>query len=315
MEKSNFFDFNSYLKVRTQKIEKVLETYFPKAKSYEERVISASKYSLFAGGKRFRPLLCLAGCEVVGGNWEKILLFAAGIECLHTYSLIHDDLPCMDDDDLRRGKPSCHKAFDPPTAILAGDGLQALAFELFSHPDLVKNVNKRRLLKAIYLIAKAIGLKGMVGGQMVDLLMEGKKGSPRILKWIHFHKTVCLIEASLLSGALLGGAKFKELKVLSSYGKNLGFAFQIIDDLLDIIGDEKKIGKKTFSDIKKQKLTYPAIFGLEKTQKLAVKYIEKAIKSLKFFGTRAEPLKALANFILNRIPTNSKFVQNEQISF
>lgn len=314
MEKNNHFDFISYLELRTQKIENILETYFPKAKGYEERVISASKYSLLGGGKRFRPILCLAGCEVVGGDWEKILLFAAGLECLHTYSLIHDDLPCMDDDDFRRGKPSCHKAFDPATAILAGDGLQALAFEFFTHPELVRKVNKTRLLKAIYLVSKAVGLRGMVGGQMVDLLMEGKKGNLRVLKWIHFHKTACFIEASLLSGALLGGAKSKELKVLSFYGKNLGFAFQIVDDLLDIIGDEKKIGKKTFSDVKKQKLTYPALLGLEKTKTLATKHIQKAIKSLNFFGNRGEPLKALANFIINRIFTSSKSVQDEQVS-
>lgn len=315
MEKNSSFDLFSYLDIRIQKIEKVLEKYFPQAKGYEERVISAAKYSLMAGGKRLRPILCLVGCEIVGGNWEEILLFAAGIECLHTYSLIHDDLPCMDDDDLRRGKPSCHKAFDPATAILAGDGLQALAFEFFSHPELVKKVNKARLLKAIHYISRAVGLKGMVGGQMVDLLMEGKRGSPKILKWIHFHKTVCLIEASLLSGAILGGGTSRELRKLSSYGKNLGFAFQIIDDLLDIIGDEKKLGKKTLSDIKKQKLTYPAIFGLERTQKLAEKYIQRAIEGLKFFGNKAEPLKALAIFLLNRIPANSKFLEHGQISF
>jgi geranylgeranyl diphosphate synthase type II len=297
----NKFNLESYLKERGKKVEEILEKYFPKEEGYGKRVISAGKYSLFAGGKRIRPILCLASCEVVGGDWEKILLFAAGIECIHTYSLIHDDLPCMDDDDFRRGKPSCHKAFDEATAILAGDGLQALAFQFFTHPDLVRNVKKTKLLKAIYIVSKAIGFEGMVGGQMVDLLMEGKKGNPRILKWIHLNKTVRLIEASVLSGAILGGAKAKELKALSYYGKNLGFAFQIVDDLLDILGDEKKLGKKTFSDVKKQKLTYPSLFGIEKTKELAKKYTEKAISALQPFEKSALPLKAIAEFLLYRV--------------
>lgn len=295
------FDINVYLKERGKKVEEVLEIYFPKEKDYGERVISAAKYSVFAGGKRIRPILCLAGCEVVGGDWEKILFFAAGIECIHTYSLIHDDLPCMDDDDFRRGKPSCHKAFDEATAVLAGDGLQALAFQFFTHPDLVKKVNKTKLLKAIYIISKAIGLEGMVGGQMADLLMEGKKGNARILKWIHLNKTVRLIEASIISGAILGGAKYKEIKALSVFGKNLGFAFQIIDDLLDLVGDEKKLGKKIYSDIKKQKLTYPALFGIEKTREIAEKHIQKAISALKIFGENAQPLKSIAEFVLYRV--------------
>ncbi len=297
----NKFDLKSYLKERAQKIEKTLERYFPSEKNYAKRVISAGKYSVFAGGKRIRPILCLAGCEVVGGEWEKILLFAAGIECIHTYSLIHDDLPCMDDDDFRRGKPSCHKAFDEATAILAGDGLQALAFYFFTHPELVKNIKKTRLLKAIHFISKVIGFEGMVGGQMVDLLMEGKKGSLKVIKWIHLNKTTKLIEASVVSGALLGGGTFKELKALSFYGKNLGYAFQIIDDLLDILGDEKELGKKTFSDIKKQKLTYPKLIGIEKTKELAKKYTEKAILALTSFKEKGIPLKSIAEFLLNRV--------------
>jgi geranylgeranyl diphosphate synthase type II len=295
------FNLKKYLKERSLLIEEVLEKYFPVERGYGGRVISAGKYSLFAGGKRIRPILCLAGCEIVGGNWKDILLFSAGIECIHTYSLIHDDLPAMDDDDLRRGKPTCHKAFDEATAILAGDGLQALAFEFFTHPALVKKVNKTRLIKAIHIIAKAIGLEGMVGGQMADLLMEGKKGNLKVLKWIHTHKTMKLIEASVVSGAILGGGKIKEIKALSSYGKNLGLAFQIVDDLLDVIGDEKKLGKRTLADEKKQKLTYPSLVGIEKTRQMAKNYIEKAIESLKIFENRAFILKEIANFILNRV--------------
>ena len=295
------FNFAEYFKEKIEAVEETLKRYFPQANGYATRVIEAAKYSIEAGGKRLRPILCLVGCEVVGGDWRDVLLFAAGIECIHTYSLIHDDLPAMDDDDFRRGKPSCHKAFDEATAILAGDGLQALAFEFFTHPSQVKRVSKARLIKAIYKISRAIGFEGMVGGQMADLLMEGKIGSIKALKWIHSHKTVCLIEASVVSGALLGGGDVKQIKALSSYGKHLGLAFQIVDDLLDVIGDEKKLGKRVGSDQKKQKLTYPALVGLEKTRELAEESIKKALESLSSFGEKAEPLRLLANFVLNRV--------------
>lgn len=300
METKNF-DFFAYLKRKAEKVEKVLTEFFPQPKGYGGRVVEAASYSLSAGGKRIRPVLCLASCEVVGGRDEDVLFFAAGIECIHTYSLIHDDLPAMDDDDFRRGKPSCHKAYDEATAILAGDGLQSLAFWFFTHPEQVKRVSKSALLKAIHLISQAIGFEGMVGGQMADLLMEGKKAGLKILKWIHLHKTVKLIEASVLAGALLAKAKKKELQALKSYAKHLGMAFQIVDDLLDVIGDEKKLGKKTLSDVKKQKLTYPSVLGLEKTRELAEIHTQKAISALEPFGEKAIPLRAMAEFVLKRV--------------
>ena len=292
-------ELKKYLKKTAEAVEKVLKEALPHG-SHGERVVRAASYSLFAGGKKVRPALCLAGCEAVGGDSSKIIWFAAGIECLHTYSLIHDDLPCMDNDDLRRGKPSCHKAFDEATAVLAGDGLQAFAFELFTHPELIKNISPKRLLKAIRIISKAVGFEGMVGGQMVDLLMEGKKGNLKILKWIHLHKTVKLIEASVVCGGILGGGKSRHIKALSKYGKNLGLAFQVIDDLLDVTGDEKKIGKRVHSDLKKGKLTYPGLIGIEKSKKVAKKYTEKAITALEPFGGKASILKELAYFVLNR---------------
>jgi len=295
------FNFTEYFKEKIEAVEETLIQFFPKSEGYAKRVIEAAKYSVHAGGKRLRPILCLVSCEIVGGDWRDVLLFAAGIECIHTYSLIHDDLPAMDDDDFRRGKPSCHKAFDEATAILAGDGLQALAFEFFTHPSQVKRVSKTRLIKAIYKIAKAIGFEGMVGGQMADLLMEGQEGNTKILKWIHTHKTVKLIEASVVSGALLGGGDVKQVKALTSYGRHLGLAFQIVDDLLDVIGDEKKLGKRVGSDQKKQKLTYPSLVGLEKTRQLAEESIKRAISALSYFGSEAEPLRLLANFVLNRV--------------
>lgn len=294
-------DLETYLKEKKQKIEEILDTYFPKSTGYGKRVIEAARYSLFAGGKRIRPILCIAGAEAVGGKEEDVIFFAVGLECLHTYSLIHDDLPAMDDDDFRRGKPTCHKAFDEATAILAGDGLQSLAFSFFTHPLLLKKVDHRRLLKAIHLVSEAVGLKGMVGGQMADLLMEGKKGNLKILKWIHTNKTVKFIQASVVSGALLVGGKRKELDALKRYGKNLGIAFQMIDDVLDIVGDEKKLGKKTMSDVRKEKLTYPSLLGIEKTKELAKIHTEKAILALKELGERGRILREVAEFLLTRV--------------
>lgn len=296
-----FEDLNKYLEEKKRKIEKNLQNFFPKKDKYGKRVLEAAYYSLMAGGKRIRPILCLIGYELYKENSDEIIPFACGIECIHTYSLIHDDLPCMDDDDFRRGKPACHKAFDEATAILAGDGLQALAFEWFTHPNLVKKIDPHLIIKAISCIAQAIGFKGMVGGQMADLLAEGKKGDLKELKWIHNHKTVALIKASLLSGAILANAPSSELKILSKFGQNLGLLFQIVDDLLDLLGDEKSLGKPLQSDLKKKKLTYPALFGTEKTKILAKRTAEKAIALLSTLDEKAEILKKITYYLLNRV--------------
>lgn len=298
---AKFQHLKAYLEEKRTKIEETLKKLLPEEKGYGSRVIEAARYSLFNGGKRLRPILCLMGYELADKNSEEILIFAVGLECIHTYSLIHDDLPCMDDDDFRRGKPSCHKAFDSATAILAGDGLQALAYECFTHKELLKKVNPENLLKAINLIARATGFQGMVGGQMADLLAEGKRGSPRMLKWIHQHKTMALIEASLVSGALLGNLKGKEITILSKFGQKLGLLFQITDDLLDLLGDSALLGKPVKSDLKKKKLTYPALFGLEKTRLMAEELTERAIKILEPLGERASLLKDLTIYILNRV--------------
>jgi geranylgeranyl diphosphate synthase type II len=297
----NFNKLKEYLEKRRNQIEETLGALFPKGQPPGERVFSASYYSLSAGGKRLRPILCLMGYELGNKEAEEILPFACGIECIHTYSLIHDDLPCMDNDDLRRGKPACHKAYDEATAILAGDGLQALAYEWFTHPQVVKKVKPRALLKAINLIAKASGLQGMVGGQMADLLSEGKRGNLKLLKWIHEHKTMALIEASLVSGALLAGIPSRTIQFLSRFGKKLGLLFQITDDLLDLIGDETKMGKPSKSDLKKGKLTYPSLFGLEKTKGLAEKTAIEAMKCLEDLEERGELLRALTQYLLQRI--------------
>ncbi len=297
---ANFQKLLAYLSEKKNKIDETLKGLLPQNKGYGSRVLEAASYSLFNGGKRLRPILCLMGYELSGKNSDAILIFAAGIECIHTYSLIHDDLPCMDDDDFRRGKPSCHKAFDEATAILAGDGLQAFAYECFTHKKILRHVKPENLIKAINLIARATGFQGMVGGQMGDLLAEGKKGSSRMLKWIHRHKTVALIEASLLSGAILADLPPCELKELSKFGKRLGLLFQITDDLLDLIGDEALLGKPVKSDLKKKKLTYPSLYGIEKTKQIAKELAEETVKTLSSFGERAFLLRDLTLYILNR---------------
>lgn len=297
----NLKDLITYLDSKRQKIEETLDQYFPKRASLGKRVLEAAYYSLKAGGKRIRPILCLIGYELYKKPSDDILLFACGIECIHTYSLIHDDLPCMDNDDLRRGKPACHKAFDEATAILAGDGLQALAMQWFTHPTLLKKIDHTLLLKTINEISKAVGLRGMVGGQMADLLAEGKKGSLKKLQWIHKHKTVALIRASLLAGAILAKAPTSHIKILSNFGQSLGLLFQIVDDYLDILGDEKTLGKPIKSDLKKQKLTYPALFGMERTKELAQNTAKEAISILNPIKDRAKILEDLTYYILNRV--------------
>ncbi len=293
-------ELKSLLEAKRALIDRKLAEILPESREPGSRVIAAMRYSLFAGGKRLRPILCLLGAEVCGARGEDFLLFACGLECLHTYSLIHDDLPAMDDDDLRRGKPTCHRAFDEATAILAGDGLQALAFELFSHPDLLQSTSPERLLRALHLVARAAGIHGMVVGQMADLLAEDRPISREELAYIHRHKTAALISASVVSGGLLGGGEEEALYALKRYGEALGLAFQIVDDILDITGDEKELGKPVGSDERRKKATYPALVGLDQARLMAQNLVEEALEALSSFGEEAQPLRALARYILSR---------------
>lgn len=293
-------EFLEFLKEKKALVDQKLEELLPERDEPGGRVISAMRYSLMAGGKRLRPVLCMLGAEAVGRRGEDFLLFACGLECLHTYSLIHDDLPAMDDDDLRRGKPTCHRAFDEATAILAGDGLLTLAFELFSSPELLEVTSPERLLQAVHLVAQAAGASGMVAGQMADLLAEGREISPEELSYIHRKKTAALLSASVVSGGLLAGAPANELQALETYGEALGLAFQIVDDILDVVGEEKKLGKPVGADIRKKKATYPALLGLSEARNKAKELIETAVSALQVFGPKAEPLKALARFVLSR---------------
>lgn len=256
---------------------------------------TAMRYSLLAGGKRLRPTLLLAGCHLLLDDVSAALPFAAAVEMIHTYSLIHDDLPAMDNDDLRRGKPSNHKAFGEATAILAGDALLNLAYELMgrsAHP---------RALKALSAIASAAGSRGMIAGQAADMWMEGREADQDMLRYIHSHKTADLITAPVVAGLILAGADDRQLEQGRMYGCHLGLAFQIVDDLLDELGDETQMGKRLGKDHAVGKLTWPGLYGIEQARDEAARQIDMAVKAAGFFGARGEFLIALAQNSLKRV--------------
>ncbi|MBW1613095.1 MAG: polyprenyl synthetase family protein [Deltaproteobacteria bacterium] len=289
-----------YLDERKTLVDKALQKYMPRPSGLASDVINAMNYSLFAGGKRVRPILCMAGAEAVGGSTDSVVPVACAIELIHTYSLIHDDLPVMDNDDLRRGKPTNHKVFGEAVALLAGDGLLTLAFNLMAGYGAEKEVEKKALLRVIDLIASAAGYKGMVGGQVVDITYEGKEPDPSVVEYIHRHKTAALIAASVTAGTILAGGNKDEEKSINRYGQQIGLAFQIADDILNIQGDRKIMGKGTGSDKEKGKITYPSVFGTAESTKIQKELIKNAIESLKGFDNRAEPLRDLARYIINR---------------
>ena len=293
-------DLKSYLNEKKAMVDRTLEAYMPEPEGPASDVINAMKYSLFAGGKRLRPILCIAGTEAVGGTEKDCLNVACALELIHTYSLIHDDLPMMDDDDLRRGKPTNHKVFGEAVALLAGDGLLTEAFKLMTKADLTKHVAPQVLLKVISLISHASGYQGMVGGQVVDIQSEGKAVDFSTVKFIHTHKTGALISASVASGAILGRGNESQLQAIISYGRKIGLAFQISDDILDIEGDTKALGKKAGADEKKGKITYPLVFGLKKSKEIQSELVEAAVESLRAFDHTAEPLRLIAQYIIER---------------
>lgn len=270
----------------------------PEETCYPEVIHQAMRYSVFAGGKRFRPVLCLAACEVVCGSWQPALDAACAMECIHTYSLIHDDLPGMDDDDYRRGKLTNHKVFGQGMAILAGDALLTYAFEILS--NLSCENHGEQVLRIIQEVSKASGTAGMIGGQVVDIISEQVSPDEGLLHYIHHHKTGALIIASARMGAILGGADERQLAALTQYAQQLGLAFQITDDILDVVGDEEKIGKPVGSDEKNQKATFPALFGLDQSRVMAQEAVDQAIFALGPLGARAETLIELAHYLLGR---------------
>lgn len=292
-----------FFKVQRRRVDEALDRYLVHSRVEPPVVHEAMRYSVFAGGKRLRPALCIAAAEICGGSWHKVMPTAAALEMIHTYSLIHDDLPAMDDDDYRRGRPTCHKKFGEAVAILAGDGLLTLGFKTIAGNAKIPGVRASAVLRALDVVSDAAGSTGMIGGQVVDLEMEGAKVSKakrrRKLEYIHRHKTGAMIRASLTAGALLSNASLAKLRALDAYGECIGLAFQIADDVLDIIGDKKLLGKRG-SDRDNNKLTFPALYGLKASQRKAEEVVDQAKLFLRPFGHRAHVLNTLADFIIQR---------------
>ncbi|MDU7904363.1 MAG: polyprenyl synthetase family protein [Peptostreptococcaceae bacterium] len=292
-------NFNCELKNRVNKIEQILNEYMPKEEGYQKKIFESMNYSLKAGGKRLRPILTLEACKLVGGNEKDAYPFAVAIEMIHTYSLIHDDLPALDNDDLRRGRKTNHKVYGEAMAILAGDGLLNYAYEIMLRESLSKG-EPEKYLKAINEIAKASGIYGMIGGQVVDIESEGKSIDMEKLDFIHMNKTAAIIIGCMRAGAIIGGASEEELENVTKYAKNIGLSFQIVDDILDIVGDEAKLGKKVGSDIDNEKSTYPSLIGLEKSKETANKLIAEAKMSIDYINKDSEFLNNLADYIVDR---------------
>ncbi len=293
------FELKAYLAERKQLIEAALEKIFPVPSGLQKRVIEAARYSLFAGGKRLRPILCLAAADVAGGPIEPVVPAACALEMIHTYSLIHDDLPAMDNDDFRRGVATNHKVFGEAIAILAGDALLTEAFE-FMAASARDGVPCGRVLDVIQIAVKAAGYRGMIGGQMIDLECENRKVDLATVEYMHVHKTGALLSGSLEIGAILGGGDERLLKAMKNYGHHLGLAFQITDDLLDVEGDAALMGKKPGSDQAKNKMTYPALLGVAQSREAAGEHVNRALEALGSFGEKAEPLRAIARYLLVR---------------
>lgn len=289
-------DFKTKLNERIELITNELNKYL--APQYPEILFDAMRYSAMAGGKRLRPVLLLSACEAVGGNVEEALPFACALEMIHTYSLIHDDLPAMDNDDFRRGKPTCHKQFDEATAILAGDGLLTYAFEIMLNA--VCDSGKIAYAEAVKLIASYSGTKGMLVGQMVDIDSEGKKIDDKTLMYIHDNKTGGLIKAALMAGAIIGGADDDIIRSFEKIGYDIGIAFQIKDDILDVTSTQEILGKPILSDIKNEKTTYVSLYGLDNAQQDYETLSQSAVKMIKELGDRAQFLSEYAELLINR---------------
>jgi geranylgeranyl diphosphate synthase type II len=294
-------DIKAYLNSRKGMVDKSLEALVPPTGTFPPKVFEAMRYSLFAGGKRVRPIMAVASAEALGARISGLLPIAASLELIHTYSLIHDDLPAMDNDDFRRGRPTCHKVFGDAIAILAGDGLLTMAFEALSDPRRLISISAKRQLAVIREIATASGVYGMVGGQVVDMESEGREIDLPTLDYIHTRKTGALIRAAVRVGALYARASEKRLRALTRYGEMTGLAFQIADDVLDITGTQEELGKDIGSDLKKGKKTFPAVYGLEESRRRAKEVVGHALEALKAFDRKADPLRELAKYIINRV--------------
>lgn len=292
-------EFKNSLKIKSDYIEELLKKYMPKEDGYQSTIMESMNYSLKAGGKRLRPILTLEACKIVGGNEEDAIPFAMAIEMIHTYSLIHDDLPSLDNDDLRRGKPTNHKVYGEAMAILAGDGLLNYAYEIMLSSSLNKD-NPEKYLRAIGEIAKSAGIYGMIGGQVVDVESENTLIPKEKLDYIHLNKTAAIMVGCMRAGAIVGNANEEQLEKVTKYAKNIGLSFQIVDDILDIIGDESKLGKHVGSDIENNKSTYPSLIGIEKSKEVATQLINEARENIKTLNGDYSFLDGLANYIIDR---------------
>jgi len=284
------------MKEKQELVNIILDRFLPLKDEYPKDLHKAMRYSVFAGGKRLRPYLTMTAFEMFNSNIELITPVAAGIEMIHTYSLIHDDLPDIDNDDFRRGKKSCHTIFGEGVALLAGDALLLSAFELITLAEL----DAKLRVQFVHELAKEVGIKGLIAGQMVDIESEGKKVDKKTLHYIHENKTARLINLSLRFGALAGEAKEEELKILDEYGKLIGLVFQIVDDLLDIEGTQEELGKTIGKDAESAKATFPAVYGIAESHKKAEELTEKAREILAPLGEKALKLDILAEYLLGR---------------
>lgn len=293
-------DLKAYLHSRSILVEQALDRWLPGANLLPHSLHQAMRYSVCAGGKRLRPILMIAASEAVGGTAGKVMHAACAMEMIHTYSLIHDDLPAMDDDDFRRGRPTNHKVYGEAIAILAGDALLTEAFRLLADAEANQQHAPATVLRVIELIARYGGSQGMVGGQVVDMESEGHEVDFPTLEYIHTHKTGALILASVQAGALLGGADDKQFAALSRFGGAAGLAFQIADDILDIVGNLAETGKNIGSDQARGKVTYPALLGLGEARQRASELCDLAVEALSPLGAAAVPLQFLARYIVER---------------
>ena len=295
-------DIKRYLEEKKATVDSALERYFPKDGEPSSSLYRAIRHSLFAGGKRIRPIFSIAAFEAVGGKGDRILPLACALEVIHTYSLIHDDLPSIDNDDFRRGKPTCHKVFGEGVALLAGDALLTEAFRLMTDRTAPTDPEQDGwlIVDIVNQVARAAGISGMVGGQVVDIESEGKEIDLPTVQFIHTHKTGAMILVSIQSGAKLGRAGEEPLKALTRYGERVGLAFQIADDILNVEGQAALLGKSTGSDRSRGKATYPALLGLEESKRRARELVGIAVDALKSFGGEADPLREIAHFIIER---------------
>jgi geranylgeranyl diphosphate synthase, type II len=291
-------NLKAYLRSRQKEIDRVLDRYLPKASTKPTTLHKAMRYSLFAGGKRLRPILCLAAAEACGGKIKNALPLACALECIHTYSLVHDDLPSMDNDDFRRGRPTCHKVFGDGIAILAGDALLTIAFEIVSSARPAPRYNMSILLREV---AVAAGSQKLIAGQVADLEAEGRIVKRDELRFIHENKTAAILKTSVRLGAMSANADAKKLRAITQFGHGLGLAFQVIDDILDVTQTSEILGKSAGKDVTAKKATYPAVIGLEKSRAEARRLTRQADDALSVFaGSKAQALHALANYLLER---------------